>query len=445
MSKRSQLFAGIAVFLVLGLVMILNPMLRNFSQAPPLLDLFHPPRAVPGLQTPPIAVMRMNERMPVDADEFDHPIYYRLNENRTGVDDENVVPLKLKTAWRFENLNVGLHTASKASPVVDATGVYVGGDTGWFYAFDLDGKVRWKFHAGESARGIHSTAVLTKSRVCFGAYNGSFYCLNKQTGDLIWMADVPGGGVGGSPLVVRGQLYLAYELGTTLASFLTSLDMKDGKMNWRSVWFREQTHSSPTYVMDTNSVYFGDNAGYFHRVSAKDGQRVWSTYVDGPMKSTALYYDDKIYITTWGKNILCVDPRGGGVLWKTSLDLRSQSSPTPVPKTSVLIMGSASGFIYGVDRNFGNVLWKVETGLSQTSSALVVRSGPKADSYVAWVPCSRNELCALSPKDGKILSRISLPGSLSGVPFAFKGELYVALNFPGGLVKLTAETSKIKN
>ncbi|MCM2280915.1 MAG: PQQ-binding-like beta-propeller repeat protein, partial [Bdellovibrionaceae bacterium] len=93
---------------------------------------------------------------------------------------------RVEATWRRENGNVGIHNASKASAAVDASGVYIGGDSGWFFAYDHEGRLKWKFHVAGAARGIHGTPALDEDFVYLGAYNGRLYKLRKTTGEVEW-------------------------------------------------------------------------------------------------------------------------------------------------------------------------------------------------------------------------------------------------------------------
>lgn len=437
MEAKKWVTLGALIIALMGLIGFLNPTLFHFSEAPPLIYLFRRPVGLPAKFPNPLAVLSIQDRISELPAGDQSAKSYRGDERRSGVDPFEVVPLKLKEVWRFENLNIGIHTASKSTPVVDETGVYVGSDSGWFYAFHLNGDLKWKFHVDGALRGIHSTAILTQNRIYFGAYNGRFYCLNKSNGEVLWISHLAQAGVGATPLFLSTGMVVAYEMGNILASFVVKLDPENGKVLWRSEWLREQTHSSPTFVASTESIYLGDNAGKLNRFDLKDGRKSWSVDLGGPIKSTAVAESNVLYVTSWGKALYAIDAVSGREIWKTKLCDRSQSSPTLVPGLDLLIVGDACGKIYGISKTDGGIRWSQETGFTQHSSALVVRSSADEKSYVAWVPCSKEELCALSPKDGKVLSRVGLPGPLSSVPVAFRGDLYLALNFPGGLVKLS--------
>ena len=96
-------------------------------------------------------------------------------------------PDLLESLWKSPEINVGIHSASKASIALDNERLYVGSDTSWFYAFSLEGKLIWKFYSGSAFQGVHSTAAVDDDTVYFGSYRGTLYALDKITGNLRWM------------------------------------------------------------------------------------------------------------------------------------------------------------------------------------------------------------------------------------------------------------------
>lgn len=366
--------------------------------------------------------------------------YYRHSPQRSGLDPKAIVPLDLRESWRFENLNLGIHGASKASPAVDASGVYVGTDSGWFYAFEHSGSLRWKFHIGLAARGIHSTALLSEKKVCFGGYNSTFYCLKKDTGEVVWTTTFARTAFGASPLVVDGFLVLAIETTTTTNGFLAKLELETGKLIWQSRWLGEQVHSSPAYDSATNSLIVGANNGRLFKIDFETGRTLGSINLMGPIKSTPLVTERGALVTSWNGSLLYVDTRSGKKIWKTSLGFRSQSSPTLFPDSGIIVVGSSGGSLFGIEERSGKILWKHQTNLQIQGSALGVRESLQGP-WRAWIGCDIKTLCALDVKSGKILKKISLDGDLTGIPVAFENFLYIALNHPGGLVKLKAQKS----
>jgi outer membrane protein assembly factor BamB/plastocyanin len=94
---------------------------------------------------------------------------------------------------------------------------------------------------------IHSTPVVVDGCVFTGTELGNVYALNAKTGKVAWKRSVgksegsnfaEGGGIVGSPAVVRGLVYVAATL--PKASLLTALNKRTGKVVWRRVVDKDQ-------------------------------------------------------------------------------------------------------------------------------------------------------------------------------------------------------------
>ena len=82
-------------------------------------------KATGAYQAPPTQLKRLDSSCRATAQ-------YRYDEKRTGVAPKTHQPKpKLKIIKRVP-VNAGIHSASKSSPTVDDSGVYVGSDAGWF-------------------------------------------------------------------------------------------------------------------------------------------------------------------------------------------------------------------------------------------------------------------------------------------------------------------------
>ena len=385
------------------------------------------------LRPPILAVARFANRAEESSRSAGVTTFYRHSRDRDGLSDD-IISTHLHVVWNHPEININEHTASKSSPVVDETGVYVGGDSGWFYAFDLEGKLRWKFHADAALRGIHSTPFLYKGLVCIGAYNASFYCLDKLNGFVVWTMSFTSGAVGASPLITDDTFINNIETGRPPDSFTMRMNISDGTLVWQSHFVGEQSHSSPALDPSTAALYFGVNNKTFVKMRATDGHIDWSIPLGGEIKSTPLIANGCVYVTSWARKIHCVDADTGRVKWETSLHGQSQSSPTLIPESQTLVFGDSDGYLYGIDADNGKMRWERRTNLVLKGSALGSRiTGGK---WVAWIACGSSRLCAIEPISGKNIAEIEIPGDLTGVPVSYQGDLYLGLEYPAGLVKL---------
>jgi outer membrane protein assembly factor BamB len=356
---------------------------------------------------------------------------YRLDATRSGASKEPFVEVAPTPAWTFRPLNVGIHDASKASPAVDDSGVYIGADSSWFYALDLAGKLRWKLRVAEASRGVHGTAALDAQFAYIGAYNGSLYALRKSDGELAWTLRL-GDTIGSSPVIADDSLYVSVETFSPPDGFVARVRRDTGEVVWLSEWLGDQSHSSPTIDERDGLVLAGANSSLFRAFRVDTGEEVWRVPTRGAVKDTGCLVDGIIYFTSLTGGLYAVRAADGHTVWETALSGHSRSSPTLAD--GVLIVGVDDGSVVGVTAASGKVAWRVETGFAtMIASAVAVRASDGTS--IAWMTCSAHELCAFRAATGEIVERIDLGDSATGVPTAFHGSLFVATDLLGGLLR----------
>lgn len=368
---------------------------------------------------------------------------YRGGIKRNGVYNNSKILPHLKVLWKTFPLNDAIHGASKASPAVDDSGIYVGGDDGWFYAFDHDGNLKWKYYTFDNFRGIHSTAALTDKYVFFGSYNGRLYAAEKSTGQIAWslkLADA----IGSSPLIYKNHIYVSVETAVVRNGYVAKIHAKTGKVIWRTSWLGEQIHSSVTLNVKNNLLYVGANNGMLYTIKMDDGLILWGYPSDGPIKGTPLYDEEKnaIYFSNWRRRLTALNAKTGETLWETLLKSNSQSSPTEIPFQDTLVVSShrENAFIYGIKKSSGALLWKRKFNhKSATHSGMSSRNA--FGKWMYYGVCSKTLFCVLDPKTGKSVTEINIEGLSTGAPVAYKSFIYLSLN-NGGLVKIGSSLKK---
>jgi outer membrane protein assembly factor BamB len=242
---------------------------------------------------------------------------YRNSPERSGSDLAQTVSTHLRELWNFRPLNIGVHSASKSSPAVDESGIYVGTDGGYFYALDFDGRLRWKLYLADSPRGIHGTAALSADTVFIGGYNGVLYALDKSTGQVRWAKKL-GDAIGASPALSNGVLFVSVETNDP-DGFVAKLTADTGEVLWLSSWLGEQSHSSPTLAANKNLVMVGSNDGNFWGFDITTGEKRFSRRLLDAMKSTAAAFGDDVFFTSWDQRLVALHMTNGHQRWAVSL------------------------------------------------------------------------------------------------------------------------------
>lgn len=399
-----------------------NPLFLSFTEDYELI--INKPKATPAIQ-----YNTLNSSCEATAQ-------YRYNSQRTGVANKNDTPQShVQITHHIAPFNVDIHDASKASPTVDETGVYIGSDSGWFFKMDHQGQTLWRFYVPGAQNGIHGSAALDDKKVYIGAYNGFMYALDKENGNLIW-ANPIGDFIGASPLLADGGLFISAET-RNQDGLVARLDCNTGKTLWVSQWLGGHSHSSPSFDKKNQQILVGANSGRFFAFDSRSGKTNWHQQMRGQIKGTALIANDQAYFGAWDKHYHSLNLKTGTPLWKTFMGGRTQTSLSLVPETSIGITNTMAGEITGLNLATGKILWRLRHGdRNHQFSILITRNPSKTGQYFAWSRCKTEKLCILDAKSGKLIHHLELPGSFTSVPYAYQNKVYISLDNNAGFIIL---------
>ncbi|MFT5093413.1 MAG: outer membrane protein assembly factor BamB, partial [Porticoccaceae bacterium] len=153
--------------------------------------------------------------------------------------------LKPKPAWPNEPR---LHFDASYEPVAAGKQLFVGSMVdGSLAAFDIEtGSLNWRFYSDGPVR---LAPAVADGRVYFGSDDGLLYCLDAESGKLLWkLSGAPtergqrrhlGNGrlisfwpVRGGPVVDDGVVYFGAGIWPTMGVFVRAADAKTGKLLW---------------------------------------------------------------------------------------------------------------------------------------------------------------------------------------------------------------------
>lgn len=175
------------------------------------------------------------------------------------------------------------------------------------------------------------------------------------------------GGVSGTPVVRDNVVIIG-----TLHGEIQAADLADGRrLGYKVV----EGAVVGTPVLDGSRVIFAMSATK-ESVASMDlgtGDRVW-TFSAGSVESAPLLYDNSVYVTTLQGSLICIDKFRGEEAWKfTSEDENKSIRSSPATDGAVIVFGSDNGFVYGIDRTTGSMLWKTAVGASVFASPIIIK------------------------------------------------------------------------
>ena len=271
------------------------------------------------------------------------------------------VPTEVAIDWRLPAINVGDHTAAKAGAVLDPAGNYViPGDTGDVTSLTPAGDVRWVAETNPSGRGIHGTPTIANGLVYVGAYEGSLYAFDLETGDRVWRADL-GDAIGSSPKYHDGTVYIAVEYYEPSGAVF-GVDALTGEVTWRDGRPTDHPHSTIAIDRDAGRLVVGSNDGHLYAWSFPDLERLWTFETGGPIKGPIATFDGGAFFGSWDENVYRVSLADGSEEWAYDTGADVMGGPAVDPEAGTVYVGGHDSTLHAFDAESGEERWAYETG-----------------------------------------------------------------------------------
>jgi outer membrane protein assembly factor BamB len=293
---------------------------------------------------------------------------------------EATVPVDVAIDWRLSGINVGDHTAAKASAVLDPAGNYlIPGDTGDVTSLTPAGEVRWTASTGASGRGIHGTPSVANGLVYIGAYDGVLYAFDVETGDRVWKADL-GDAIGSSPKYHDGTVYVAVEYFEPSGAVF-GVDALTGEVTWRDGRPTDHPHSTIAIDRDADRLVVGSNDGHLYGWTYPGLERAWTFETGGPIKGPVATHDGGAVFGSWDGNVYRVSLSDGSETWTYETPADVMGGPAIDADAGVAYVGGHDSTLHALDFATGEQRWGYETGGWIIGSATVTSEHVLVGSY----------------------------------------------------------------
>ncbi len=255
-----------------------------------------------------------------------------------------------------------------SSPIVQNGLVYSASTNNTLTALNIrTGTVAWRFQADSA---FYSTPALQNGLLYAASVNGSLYALNAATGQVRWQrpSGIPGGKFWSSPAVADGLVLVGVASSLNerpkIAGRLLAFDAMTGKQRWQvftmahgapggGIW------SSPAIDLVHGIVYVatGDPDDGVQALTLQNGQLLWhwrsvaKDVADTDIGAGPALYDDQqgnMRVAVGGKDgfIYSLNAQTGQVVWRTHIANQIYSSPAVIQgdlyAVGVLIRSAAS-------------------------------------------------------------------------------------------------------
>jgi outer membrane protein assembly factor BamB len=178
----------------------------------------------------------------------------------------------------------------------------------------------------------------------------------------VWRTSVGSGGDSYRPLVTEpvaaGGLIYAMDS----ASNLSALDLASGAVVWR----RDLTPESEDELFgggiatDGTRVYVTTDYGYIYAVDAANGEIVWTTRIDSPVRAPPGFADGRLVVVTLDNRAIALSMENGEIQWTHTGPIGQTSllgAASPAIEGDTVVVAYTSGDVFALDAKTGQARW----------------------------------------------------------------------------------------
>lgn len=309
--------------------------------------------------------------------------------------------------------------APRPQPLIDGEHIYFGTDQGSFYALNKQsGEEIWKLRMGRHAdnKSILSSAAVHDNSIFFGAYDGKFYAINKDTGVATWLySDCEW--IGSTPVVAKelGLLFVGLEHGLPGRRGSTvALSIATGEKKWEQT-SPGLTHATPLYIKEHMQVCNGNNDGVLRAFHAETGDILWQFETEG----------------------------GSAYEGRTGLSHGDiKMAPVYDVETDRIAFSSMDGWMYVVERASGTLCFRMCTDYKDTHHHSGIYNSPVfVDGYILFAGLDKCVYC-IDKYSGELIWRFVTAGRIFAAPVIVDDRVFIGSN-DGRLYELSLEKGRV--
>ena len=377
---------------------------------------------------------------------------FRNNYSNTGVAEVELRPALTaysgRNKWRFDCEGLIWST-----PVADENGVaYLGSTSGYFYAVNPDGTLKWKYKLFDKLNAIiDSAAVIGPGGMIYAPGGDShIHALDRETGKRKWAfeakaaylerketTDIRNSFEGNVTIGPNGWVYAVSNNG-----LLYALDPDTGEEKWSFETIGKQfLWSLPAFSPDNAFCVFGSLDRYLYLVDPVKGKGLDAYKMPGEVKSSPMVLGDRVFVGASANRFVAlrvVNTQNGLKLKKIwTFKTGGQVYSSPALCDDKVVFGSEDGFVYAVSFD-GELVWKYQARSKILGSPLVSKDN------IVVVGTGSGELFAIDGNTGRRMWSIHLPerynkANLDASPAVTSDRRILAGSFDGYLYSVPFE------
>jgi outer membrane protein assembly factor BamB len=322
-------------------------------------------------------------------------------------------PLTNSTLWTFKTINKVESSAAVANGYV-----YVSCGDIFYYTSNVmvyclnaqTGALVWNFTPG----GYCFTPAVANGYVYLGSYDNHLYCLNATTGIQVWNYSAGSYDDVYAPIVTNGYVYVGTSFGGLLCINATT-----GVLVWD---FAASGAAAYNPSVSGGYVYVGCSSGTVYCLNALTGTPVWNYTTNGGVQDAPVVYNGNVYFGSGGPftghyNVTCLNALTGAFVWNFVIPT-GEFGDVAVANGNVYVPVLNSD-LYCLNAQTGAQVWVAGLSAPVESSPAVTANG-----YV-YVGSEDNNVYCLNAQTGASLWHYQTGGAVSSSPAIVNGVLYI--------------------
>lgn len=231
----------------------------------------------------------------------------------------------------------------------------IGSCAGTFYALDRKtGQVRWSYDIKKDGdqTSFHGNPLITDDLIIIGTDGrsspegvGHVYAFERATGKVRWKykltTGVPNGrGVPTHILGLRSNVY-----GVAFGDELLCLDMKSGRLNWSfpSEFSKSEFQWANSPAVAAGKVFFGGVDGNVYALDAQNGKLVWKRKIGARISTHLLVADGHLYFGAADSHLYRLSLNTGSVVSSFTTSATPVGTITPAGGSLIVFLNSKGG------------------------------------------------------------------------------------------------------
>jgi outer membrane protein assembly factor BamB len=228
------------------------------------------------------------------------------------------------------------------------------------------------------------------------------------------------------PSFDKKNIYFANSLGS-----IQSVNLKSKQVIWKietgnSVYFQPQ--------LVKNNLILGTIEGNLQAFDKQSSKQKWITAVGGILVGSPIVENEKLY-TASSTKFVCVDTNNGKVMWENNLP-KSYSQGKPLLHGDRIIFGTWDTYLYCLNKNTGELLWKWSNGNDKQELYSVGNVSIVSSKNRLYFVTPQRFLTILDVNTGKTLLRTSKWKVRESMGASQDGNFFYAKTMDGELLRL---------